>query len=390
MPLTAWFRGEPGILPRPVKLDFVVTESSDVADVKAVLVTAVDRRFDQSTFALFLSGNGEAGWIPTGCELAEEQTLLNTFPAGIPSVAHFYVASAMMARGGDGSLKTGEYVTLQEHECLMCGCRGSSQTCASTTDHLRIPLPLSSKPNASGLALTDDGFDEPVGCMPWSGFFPAGRIRDEFLNAARSPAASSEDWKRLLDLSAGLVLMRELKKSLERPILESWDTRVSMWFPPFEDDLRRSMNARPSFLPIPIAIAQSCKVDYLRLVEVKLQLGTSAAAATAPASAVVGAAGRTACAITAVAELKNSLYHPNDGEPQALVAAFSAVIDLHSKGLLSHDCVVPIILNTGILEQHAIAYLIGTAPCAVLTTPVIDLTDAAGQCVIAAARMAFV
>ena len=265
----------------------------------------------------------------------------------------------------------------------------SQPPCTSATDHARILLPLSSKPNASGLALTDDGFDEPVGCMPWSGFFPAGRIRDEFLGAALSPAASSEHWMRLLDLSAGLVLMRELMKSLERPVQESWDTRVSMWFPQFEDALRRSTNARPSFLPIPIAIAQSCKVDYLRLVEVKLQLGISA---TAPASAVAGAGapGRTVCAITAVAELTNSLYHPNDGEPQALVAAFSAVIDLHSKGLHSHDCVVPIILNTGVLEQHAMAYLIGTAPCAVLTTPVVDLTDVAGQRVIAGARMAFV
>ena len=108
MPLTAWFRGEPGILPRPVRLDFVMTERSDVADIKEALVAAVDRRFDQSTFVLFLSDSGETGWIPVGCGLAEEQTLLNTFPAGIPSVAHFYVASAI-ARGADGSLLTGEY-----------------------------------------------------------------------------------------------------------------------------------------------------------------------------------------------------------------------------------------------------------------------------------------
>ena len=107
MPLIAWFRGEPGILPRPVKLDFAVTERSDVADLKEALVAAVDRRFDQSTFVLFLAVDGGTGWTPTGCELAEEQTLLFTFPAGIPSVAHFYVAS-VMAHGG-GCSQTGEY-----------------------------------------------------------------------------------------------------------------------------------------------------------------------------------------------------------------------------------------------------------------------------------------
>lgn len=253
-----------------------------------------------------------------------------------------------------------------------------------------IRLPLSSKPNASGLALTEDGFDEPIGYMPWTGFLPAGRIRAEFLGAVHSEAALLESWKRRLDLAAGLVLTRELKKALEQPIQDSWDARVRAWFPPFEDSMRRSTNARPSTLSVPITIAQSCKIDYLRLVEVKLPHSTSAAAAAAVDASSAASFPAIASVITAVAELKNSLYHPNDGEPQALVAAFSAILDLHSKGLPPSDCVVPFILNTGVLEQHGVAYLIGTAPCAVMTTPVVDLTDLSGQRFIAGARLAFV
>lgn len=274
----------------------------------------------------------------------------------------------------------------------------------------RIPLPLSSNPNASGLALTDDGFDEPVGCIPWTGYLPAGRIRDEILCAAISPTAVSEDWSRLLDLTAALVLTRDLKKSLEAPVQSSWDLRINRWFPPIDDVRRRSTNARPSF-PVPLVIAKSCNVDYIRFVEFKQQpsaasLGSTVASAVLEPPTAADPSGAAASipyavavfadlpiiarAITAVAEFKNTIYHPIDGEPQALVAAFSAVIDLHAKGLRPEQCVVPFIINTGLLEQMGVAYLAGTAPCAVLTTPVVDLADPIGQRIIATARLAFV
>jgi hypothetical protein len=77
MSLTTWFHGEAALLPRPVKLAFVVAEGSDIADLKAALAAAaVDRRLDQSSFVLFIAVNDiGTGWAPSGSTLDEEQTL---------------------------------------------------------------------------------------------------------------------------------------------------------------------------------------------------------------------------------------------------------------------------------------------------------------------------
>jgi hypothetical protein len=99
-------------------------------------------------------------------------------------------------------------------------------------------------------------------------------------------------------------------------------------------------------------------------------------------------AGRTV-AIVAVAELKSSLYSPLNGVPQALVAAFSAAVDLRAKGLPAAQCVVPFLSSNGALEQHGAVYLLEPSlPCAAMTTPVLDLSDADGQRRAEAARWA--
>jgi hypothetical protein len=92
-----------------------------------------------------------------------------------------------------------------------------------------------------------------------------------------------------------------------------------------------------------------------------------------------GDLGATLC-ITAVAELKNTLLSPAHSMPQALVAACSAAVHLASIGLPTVDCVVPFVSSTGVLEQHGVAYLLEPcAPCAVLTSPVIDILDEGGE-----------
>jgi hypothetical protein len=76
--------------------------------------------------------------------------------------------------------------------------------------------------------------------------------------------------------------------------------------------------------------------------------------------------------------------------PQALVAAFSAAVDLRAKGLPAAQCVVPFLSSNGLLEQHGVAYLLEpNLPCAAMTTPVLDLSDPEGQRRTEAARWAF-
>lgn len=204
--------------------------------------------------------------------------------------------------------------------------------------------------------------------MPSTGFLPRGRIRDEFRAAA--DLVPSTTWLELLNLSDSVVLSRSLTVPIETMVQDSWDSSVRHWFPDATEAVYESCNSRPTSFPVPLVMSRSCTVDYLRLVK-------------------VASHGRLP-SITAVAELKRPLYHPADGVPQALVAAFSAVMDLQAKGLPASDCVVPFIVYTGALEEHGVAYLAGRMPCAVMTTPVLDLSDRHGANRIAAARWAFV
>ena len=122
---------------------------------------------------------------------------------------------------------------------------------------------------------------------------------------------------------------------------------------------------------MPLVLGGSCKVDFLR----KVMLGEGAGRETA---------------VVAVAELKNSHFSPLNGVPQALVAAFSAVVDLRAKGLPVAQCVVPFLSSNGLLEQHGAAYLLEPSlPCAAMTTSVLDLSDLEGQRRAEAARWAF-
>ena len=92
----------------------------------------------------------------------------------------------------------------------------------------------------------------------------------------------------------------------------------------------------------------------------------------------------------AAAELKTNYFSPLNGVPQALVAAFSAAVDLRAKGLPAEQCIVPFLSNNGALEQHGVAYLLEqNLPCGALTTPVLDLTVADGQRRAEAARWGF-
>ena len=103
--------------------------------------------------------------------------------------------------------------------------------CGVASTNASIAAPLSKETEASGFALTDNGFDEPVGSMPWTGFLPQGRIRTEFVAATHAPGASSESWIHLLDIPASLALTRPLVKVLEPSIQKAWDDGVAKWFP---------------------------------------------------------------------------------------------------------------------------------------------------------------
>ena len=203
-------------------------------------------------------------------------------------------------------------------------------------------------------------------------FLPSGRIHDEWTAAVAEAEAGTHDETFLsfcqsMDITSSLALSRSLVKVSEDRVQESWNADVRRWWPDIINGAMTSTNERPEKFPLPLLIAKSSRVDYLRKLVFK-----------------------GAPYVLAVAELKSTLYHPVDGVPQALVSAFSAAADLRAKGLPLGDCVVPFITHTGVLEQHGVAYLLEPClPCAVLTSPVLDLTDLEGQRRAVSARWAF-
>jgi len=251
-----------------------------------------------------------------------------------------------------------------------------------------VPALMDKKKAASGFALAKSGLDAPVGWMLAAAvFMPEGRIADEVTaataeaaEAAGETAAEAGDdgapcafsaFRAGLDLIGGLALSRSLETLPEKPLQVTWDEDVQRWWPNVVSAGLSSTSERPETFPVPLVLGSACEVDFLR----KVILGEGA--------------GRQV-AVVAVAELKNSCYSPLNGVPQALVAAFSAAVDLRSKGLPAAQCVVPFLSSNGALEQYGAAYLLEpNLPCAALTTPVLDLSDADGQRSAEAARWAF-
>jgi len=240
---------------------------------------------------------------------------------------------------------------------------------------LLVP-PKYSKGSASGFALADAGLDEPVGwLLAAAAFLPEGRIADEVAGAAAEAAEATRadflSFRAALDLDGGVPLSRSLTRVAEVFVQNAWDEDVLRWWPSVVRTGLSSSGVRPDEFPLPLVLGKSCKVDFLRKV-------------------VLGGDGARRVAVVAVAELKNTFYSPLNGVPQALVAAFAAAADLRAQGLPVAQCVVPFLSSTGALEQHGAAYLLEpNLPCAALTTPVLDLTDADGQRRAVAARWAF-
>lgn len=240
------------------------------------------------------------------------------------------------------------------------------------------PASLTRTREASGFALDDQGFDEPVGwALAAASFLPLGRICDEIDAAtaeAESVGAARTDFDAFssrLQLENSLVIARSLTKVGEPVVQQVWDEDVRRWWPDITegDGSFSSLSMRPEKLSTALVISKSCRVDFSRVVSLQ--------------------SGQTSF-VVAVGDLKSTLFNPLDGVPQALIAAFNAAADLHAKGLPISQCVVPFMSNTGALEQHGVAYLLEPSlPCAVLTTPVLDLADADGRKRIAIARWAF-
>jgi hypothetical protein len=252
----------------------------------------------------------------------------------------------------------------------------------------RAPLPLArvivqslmskegTRRAASGFALSESGIDEPVGwSLAAAVFLPEGRIFSEVAVAATEASeatiADFRSFRNDLNIDVCLPLSRSLVKVAETVVQALWDEHVRRWWPDVSSAGFSSTNERPENFPVPLVLGTACKVDFMRMV-------------------VLGEGVRRAVAVTAVAELKNTFYSPLNGVPQALVAAYSAAVDLRAKGLPAAECVVPFVSSTGALEQHGAAYLLEpNFPCAVLTTPVLDLADADGLRRAVAARWAF-
>jgi hypothetical protein len=249
----------------------------------------------------------------------------------------------------------------------------------ATLQRMRLATaPLTRNQEASGFALDVHGFDEPVGwALAAATFLPLGRVGDEMDAAvaavdAENPAHGDFDaFCARLHLENSLVVSRRtLTKVPEADVQLCWEDDMGRWWPDVSDASGSfsSRNARPEVLSTALVLGRSCKVDYCRKVLLS---------------------GGQASFIVAVGEIKSTLYNPLDGAPQALVAAFSAAADLLAKGLPAAQCVVPFVTYTGALEQHGVAYLLEPCfPCAVLTTPVLDLSDADGRRRIAVARWA--
>jgi Lipopolysaccharide kinase (Kdo/WaaP) family len=222
--------------------------------------------------------------------------------------------------------------------------------------------------SAFALAKAEEVLDVPMGWgMAAYSYIPPGRIRDEIADAHQEAANGLQEYKAAvaqMHFFDCLPLNRALVKTEENIIQDYWDGDVRRWWPDAADG--KSRNARPEKLPFPLLIAESCKVGYIRMAEVGGQkFGL------------------------AVGELKNSDLVPLDGAPQAIIAAVSAAAHMRRQGLAVQHCVVPFFMSNGQLEQHGCVYLLEPCvPCAILTTPVLDMSDAEGQRRVSIARWA--
>lgn len=219
--------------------------------------------------------------------------------------------------------------------------------------------------SAFSLSTSKEGLDVPMGWgMAVSAYLPPGRVRTEVELARSEAAAGSEQYLAFaqeMRFFEGLPLCRSLSRVEESVIQDSWGTNLPKWWP---NDACE--NARPESLPFPLLLGKSCKVDYVR----------------------VGSVGAHQF-VTAVGELKNSDLAPLDGAPQAVIAAMSAAAHMRAHGLSPHDCVVPFFMSNGQLEQHGAVFLLEPCmPSAVMTSPVLDVSDPDGRRRVSAARWA--
>lgn len=229
-------------------------------------------------------------------------------------------------------------------------------------------FPKGKPASAFALSSSKKGLDVAMG---WGGaacaYLPPGRIRSEVAHARDVAAGGSEQYLASADqmhFFDCLPLSRSLSRVEVDVIRGRWDMDVKLWWPDDKDGA--SQNSRPDKLPFPLLLGMSCKVDYIRLALVgKHEFGT-----------VVG-------------ELTNSHLAPLDGAPQAIIAAMSAAADMRAHGLPAHDCVVPFFMSNGQLQQHGAVYLLEPCmPCAVMTSPVLDVSDAEGRRRVSTARWA--
>jgi Lipopolysaccharide kinase (Kdo/WaaP) family len=222
--------------------------------------------------------------------------------------------------------------------------------------------------SAFALAKSDGGLDIPMGWgLAAFSYLPPGRIRKEIASALHEAAGGSKEYltsASQMHFIDCLPLRRSLMKIDEPIIQRSWDKDVKRWWPDAADG--SSENTRLKVLPFPQLIGRSCEVDFIRIAHVgKLRFGL------------------------AVGELKNSDLVPLDGAPEAIVAAISAACHMRKQGLAVQDCVVPFFMSNGQLEQHGAVYLLEPClPCAVLTSPVLDVTDNEGRKRVRSARWA--
>lgn len=223
---------------------------------------------------------------------------------------------------------------------------------------------------ASDYAPSAEGLDVPMGWgITYTGFLPAGRLRQEFTAAQQMAASRHADFQRFSDSMDPALLFRGVT-NVSEPVYRVrvlWGeppspTEVENWWQPKDG----CFNDRPEEFPVPLIMSSACEVDFLRV-------------ATIGGHRVVLAA----------AVRKEMHVAPIDGASEAIIAAASAAVHLKSLGLPVADCVVPFLLSNGQLEQHGAVYLLEACfPCAVLTTPVLDPSSAEGPAQIAAARWA--
>lgn len=233
--------------------------------------------------------------------------------------------------------------------------------------HSLLKVSFSSGKPGSSYALDGDAeLDEPFGYVGASCvYIPSGGARD-IARLAGALFCGPPDVALEASLFAAAVSFsgRGLRVFLEDAVDAAWREDVNVWWPPaveHENVFKRNANGVSLFM------SSNNLVDFTRQT-----LGVALPSA-----------------VVAVTELKKSSSHPCVGLPQAFIAAGSAAQHLRALGLPLGRCIVPLALNTGVLEQHGVAYLLDNdLPCFVFTSEVIDLLTERGRRLAVAHRRA--